>query len=142
MAGFLSDLDSNRVVAAIAEAERRTSGEIRVHVTRAKPPDLEARARLRFEKLGMTKTAERNGILFYIAPALRRFQVLGDSGIHEKCGEELWRETAAVLEEHFRRGAFTDGIVAGIRRVGDVLAAHFPRTEGDRNELTDEVTED
>ena len=142
MAGFFSKLDSDRIVTAIAEAERGTSGEIRVHVTRRKPKDLEARARLRFEKLGMTRTAERNGVLFYIVPGMRRFQILGDSGIHEKCGDEFWRETAAVLEDHFRRGDFTGGIVAGVRKVGDLLASHFPRAKDDRNELEDQVTED
>jgi uncharacterized membrane protein len=142
MASFLSRLDSDRIVSAIAKAEQETSGEIRVHVTGRKPADLEARARARFELLGMTRTVERNGVLFYIAPTVKRFQILGDSGIHEKLGEEFWRETAAVVEEHFRRGAFTDGIVAGVEKVGEMLKRHFPRSESDRNELPNEVSED
>ena len=142
MRRFLSKLDSDRIVAAIADAENRSSGEVRVHVTRRKPSDLEKRARRRFELLGMTRTAERNGVLLYVAPELRRFQILGDSGIHEKCGNEFWKETAAEMEEHFRRGDFTEGLVHGIRKVGDMLALHFPRKDGDANELPDEVTED
>jgi len=142
MRKFLSTLDSDRIVAAIADAEKRSSGEIRVHVTRRKPDNLEERARRRFELLGMTRTAERNGVLFYVAPNLRRFQILGDSGIHEKCGDDFWKETAAGMEEHFRRGDFTEGLVHGITKVGDLLAAHFPREAGDTNELPDEVTED
>ena len=142
MRHFLSKLDSDRIVAAIAEAEKKTSGEIRVHVTRRKPDNLEDRAKRRFELLGMTKTAHRNGVLIYIAPNLRRFQILGDSGIHEKCGDDFWKETAAEIESHFRKGDFTEGIVRGIAKVGDVLAAHFPRAAGDVNELPDEVTED
>jgi uncharacterized membrane protein len=90
----------------------------------------------------MTKTALRNGVLIYIAPKLRRFQILGDTGIHEKCGDEFWKETAAELESHFRRGEFTEGIVKAIEKTGDVLATHFPRETGDVNELPDEVTED
>jgi uncharacterized membrane protein len=142
MAGFLSQLDSERIVRAIAEAERKSSGEIRVHVTRRSPADLEMRARRRFELLGMTKTAERNGVLFYIAPALRRFQILGDVGIHEKCGEEFWKETAHGMEEHFRKGEFTDGIVRGVEHVGELLARHFPRQPGDRNELPNVIDEE
>src|SRR6476660_10013636 len=130
MRHFLSKLDSDRIVAAIADAENLSSGEIRVHVTRRKPSDLEQRARRRFELLGMTRTADRNGVLLYIAPALRRFQILGDSGIHEKCGDDFWKETAAEMEEHFRRGDFTEGLVHGIRKAGDLLAQHFPRTAG------------
>lgn len=142
MASFFSRLDSERIVAAIAEAERRSSGEIRVHVTRRKPEDLEARARRRFERLGMTRTAERTGVLFYIAPKLRRFQILGDSGIHEKCGPDFWRETAAEMEAFFRRGEFTEGIVRGVEKVGQILERYFPRSTSDRNELPDQVTED
>ena len=142
MRKFLSKLDSDRIVAAIADAEKRSSGEIRVHITRRKPDNLEERARRRFELLGMTRTAERNGVLFYVAPNLRRFQILGDSGIHEKCGDSFWKETAAGMEEHFRRGEFTEGLIHGIAKAGALLAEHFPRTDADTNELPDEVTED
>ena len=139
---FLSKLDSDRIVAAIADAEKKTSGEIRVHITRHKPANLEERAKRRFELLGMTRTALRNGVLIYIAPKARRFCVLGDAGIHEKCGDDFWKETASEIEAHFRRGDFTEGIVRGIAKIGDVLAAHFPRSAGDVNELPDKVTED
>ena len=142
MRNFFSKLDSDRIVAAIAEAEKKSSGEIRVHVTRRKPENLEERAKRRFELLGMTKTLLRNGVLIYIAPKLRRFQILGDSGIHEKCGDAFWKETAAEIESHFRKGEFTEGIVRGVEKVGEVLAAHFPRAAGDVNELPDVVTED
>ena len=142
MSRFFSKLDSDRIVAAIADAEKKSSGEIRVHVTRRKPDDLEQRARRRFELLGMTKTADRNGILIYIAPKLRRFRILGDSGIHEKCGDDFWKETAAEIESHFRKGEFTEGLVRGIAKIGEVLAAHFPRSIDDISELPDEVTED
>ena len=140
--GFFSAFDSDRIVKAIADAERRTSGEIRVHVTKRKPKDLEARAEKRFHLLGMVKTAERNGVLIYIAPKARRFRVVGDAGIHEKAGEAFWTEVASAMEEHFRRGEFTEGVVRGVERVGELLATHFPRQSDDRNELADEVTED
>lgn len=142
MKKFFSALEHDRIVAAIADAETKSSGQIRVHVTHLAPKDLERRAKRRFELLGMTRTAERNGVLIYIAPALRRFQVLGDRGIHEKCGDDFWKETAAEMEAEFRQGKFTDGIVRGVEKVGDVLAAHFPRREGATNELPDEITED
>lgn len=142
MPSFFSQLDNDRIVRAIADAEARSSGEIRVHVTHREPEDLEARARRRFELLGMTKTAERNGVLLYIAPALRRFQILGDAGIHEKCGADFWKEVALEMEESFRREEFTEGIVRGVQKVGDVLAAHFPRGTQDRNELPDAIDEE
>jgi uncharacterized membrane protein len=90
----------------------------------------------------MTKTAERNGVLFYIAPAVRRFQILGDSGIHERCGHEFWKEIASDMEASFRRGEFTDGVVRGVAKVGDLLARHFPRTAADKNELPNRIDEE
>lgn len=139
---FFSKLDNDRIVAAIAKAEQMSSGEIRVHVTGRKPEDLEERARKRFELLGMTRTADRNGVLLYIAPAARRFQILGDAGIHEKAGPDFWKEVARELEDDFRRGEFTEGIVRGVERVGEILARHFPRTASDRDELPDAIDEE
>ena len=79
MAGFFTQFDSDRIVRAIGDAESRTSAEIRVHVTRRKPKNLEERALRRFHLLGMTKTAGRNGVLIYIAPNARRFHILGQA---------------------------------------------------------------
>lgn len=142
MPSFFSQIDNDRIVKAIADAESRSSGEVRVHVTHRKPEDLEARARRRFELLGMTKTADRNGVLFYIAPGLRQFQILGDAGIHEKCGADFWKDVAAEMEESFRRGEFTEGIVRGVQKVGELLAVHFPRSTQDRNELPNAIDEE
>ena len=142
MPSFFSQIDNDRIVKAIADAESASSGEVRVHVTHRKPEDLEARARRRFELLGMTKTADRNGVLFYIAPGLRRFQILGDAGIHEKCGADFWKDVAGEMEESFRRGEFTEGIVRGVQKVGELLAVHFPRSTQDRNELPNAIDEE
>lgn len=139
---FFSKLENDRIVSAIGDAERRSSGEIRVHVTMRKPDDLEVRARHRFEMLRMTETAGRNGVLFYIAPSVRRFQILGDTGIHERCGPDFWKEVAAEMEERFRSGEFTEGIVRGVQKVGDLLALHFPRATADRNELPNVIDEE
>lgn len=142
MKTFFSALDHDRIVAAIAAAEARTSGQIRVHVTHQKPKNLEERAQRRFELLGMTATPERNGVLLYIAPNIHRFRILGDVGVHEKCGDEFWKETAAEIESHFRHGEFTEGIVHGVTKAGELLATHFPRKGAGENVLPDEVTED
>jgi uncharacterized membrane protein len=141
---FLKALDNGRIVAAILDAESRSRGEIRVHVTNQPATDVEAAARAQFEKLDMTKTALRNGVLIYVAPRSQRFAVIGDAGIHERCGPTFWTGIAAALEADFRAGRFTDGIVKGVKEAGDALARYFPR-EGeaqDVNELSNDVTED
>jgi uncharacterized membrane protein len=141
---FLGALDHERIVKAIQEAEARSRGEVRVHVSQKTVTDATADAARQFEALGMTQTAERNGVLLFVAPVSQTFAVVGDEGIHARCGPGFWKDVAAAVEADFRAGRFTDGIVKGVARVGDALATHFPRTEGvtDRNELPDEVTED
>jgi uncharacterized membrane protein len=139
---FFSKVDSDRVVSAIAKAEAGTSGEIRVHVTRREPEDLEKSARERFAKMGMTATRERNAVLFYIAPRIRKFQILGDEGVHQKCGAQFWESTAAEMSEAFRKGDFTGGLVDGITRIGEVLKMHFPATDDNPDELPNTIDED
>ncbi len=142
MANHFSKFDSDRIVAAIAAAEKKSSGEVRVHVTRRIPENLEERALRRFELLGMTKTASRNGVLVYIAPRARQFRILGDVAIHEKCGPEFWQEVAHGMEESFRRGEFTEGVVRCVERVGEVLGRDFPRLSEDADELSNAIDEE
>ena len=142
MTNYFSQFDSDRIVQAISAAEERTSAEIRVHVTRRVPENLEERALRRFELLGMTRTADRNGVLVYIAPRAHKFRVLGDVAIHEKAGPEFWTAVAAAMEGHFKRGEFTDGVVEAVRTIGEKLALHFPRRSDDVNELPNTLDQD
>jgi uncharacterized membrane protein len=137
----LPSVDHERVVAAIGAAEAKTSGEIRVLVSRQPAPEPIAIAQREFERLGMTKTAARNGVLIFLAPASRTFAVIGDTAIHEKCGESFWKILAATMESHFKRGEFTEGLVHAIERAGALLADHFPRSPDDKNELPDTIEE-
>ena len=137
----LPKIDHSLVVAAIGDAERRTSGEIRLVVSQGKFADPIAEAQRQFERLGMTATQLRNGVLILFAPRSRTFAVIGDTAIHEKCGDRFWRELAAAMTEHFKRGDFTTGLVHGIDRAGALLAEHFPRAPDDRNELPNDVEE-
>ncbi len=132
-------IDDAKVVAAIGAAESRTSGEIRIVLSRQRIADPVAAARLQFERIGMTNTAARNGVLIFVAPSSHTFAVIGDQGIHEKCGDAFWRALADAMTEHFKRGEFTAGLVLGIERAGTLLAEHFPRNPEDRNELPDQI---
>ncbi len=141
---FLDTLDHDRIVKAIQDAEARSRGEVRVHVSKQAVEDAQKAAARQFEALGMTRTAERNGVLLFVAPVSQTFAIIGDEGIHARCGPDFWKDVAAAMETDFRAGRYTDGIVKGVARVGEALATHFPREEGtaDTNELSDEVTED
>lgn len=134
-------IDHARVTAAIVAAEQRTSGEIRVLIARDKAPDPVSAAQSHFARLGMTNTAARNGVLIFVAPGSRTFAIVGDTGIHEKCGDAFWRLLAAAMETRFKKDEFTEGLVEGIEHAGKLLAENFPRSSDDRNELPDKVEE-
>ena len=136
---FLATLDQPRIVAAIGDAEKQTSGEIRVHVQPKAGDDIRKYAEKTFERLGMVKTALRNGVLLFIASEDQRFVILGDRGIDERVPAGFWDEIAAKLTIRFKAGQFTEGIVEAIRSAGEHLGRYFPRSAGDVNELPDEI---
>lgn len=138
---FIRQVDHAALEAAIAAAEAKTSGEIRILVTQAACADPVAEAQAAFVHFGMEKTRERNAVLIFIAPASQTFAVIGDEGVHRKCGETFWPEMAAVLTTAFQRGEYTVGLLSAIERAGSLLAKHFPRLPDDTNELSDRVLE-
>ncbi|HYK05767.1 MAG TPA: TPM domain-containing protein [Thermoanaerobaculia bacterium] len=136
---FIAQLDQERIVEAIATAEAMTSGEIRVHIQPKAHGDIRTVAERTFERLGMTKTDLRNGVLLFIACEEQRFTILGDRGIDEKVPAGFWDEIAAKLTIQFKAGELTDGIVDAIHSAGDELRHYFPRSESDVNELTNDI---
>ena len=137
---FLDRLDQTRITAAIGSAELMTSGEIRVHVQpRVTGGEIREVAERTFERLGMTKTALRNGALLFIATEEQRFVILGDSGIDAKVPAGFWDDIAAKLTIRFKAGELTDGIVEAIESVGRHLQAYFPRASDDVDELPNEI---
>ena len=138
---FLGKLEHDRIAKAIATAEAKTSGEIRVFIQRGNVADAVSAARDQFERLGMTQTRERNGVLVFVAPRAQKFAVIGDRGVYEKCGEPFWEALTQAMRPHFQAQNFTDAIVHAIREAGQLLGEHFPRRPDDRNELADAVEE-
>ena len=138
---LLPAADRKRIVAAIHAAELATSGEIRVHVQPRCSADPMRDATRVFERLGMTRTAARNGVLIFLAVRHRRFAVIGDTGIHAAVGEDFWRETADAMKPHFTRGDLAAGLEAGVLAIGQALQHHFPHQRNDVNELPDTISE-
>ena len=137
---FLAMLDQPRIVAAVGAAERETSGEIRIHIQpKATGGDARYVAERTFERLGMTKTALRNGVLLFIASEERVFAIVGDKGIDEKVPAGFWDEIASKLTQRFGNGAITEGIVEAVTAAGQQLKAYFPRADDDVNELPDDI---
>jgi uncharacterized membrane protein len=142
MVTFLDQETRSRIVRAIEEAERRTSGEIRVHVQKKSKGDVFREAAGVFSRLRMHRTRHRNAVLIFVAPESRSFAILGDRGIHDRVGNGFWDETRDTLASYFSKGKFADGIEAAVLSVGEKLSLYFPAESGDRNELSNRVTQE
>ncbi len=137
---LLEIIDDERVKAAIAAAEKQTSGEIRVSISRFFWGSVHHAAHRAFTRLGMRNTKDRNGILFFVVPSRHRFVVIGDQGIHEKVGQDFWEKLVAAMAGDFKAGKFNEGLIRGIAECGSLLAVHFPyQGEQDVNELPDDI---
>lgn len=137
---FLTTADEEAIVAAIQQAEKNTSGEIRVHIeNHSEKPPLE-RAQEVFYQLGMQNTSVRNGVLFYVGVDDHTFAIIGDEGIDKAVEADFWDCTKDVVIDHFKENRFKEGLVEGILRAGDRLKTYFPYTDDDKNELPDTIS--
>ena len=139
---FLNEEQKAKILASIKQAEEASSGEIRVHIETSFKGDVLDRAAWVFKKLGMHKTALRNGVLFYLAVEERKFAVIGDAGINAKVPEDFWNSTKEILLKNFREGKFTEGLSEGIILAGEQLKTHFPHQKEDVNELPNDISFD
>lgn len=138
---LFSKSEEQRIVAAIREAESRTSGEIRLFVEPfCMSDDPVQKAAQLFELLGMTQTQARNGVLLYLAYESKHFAVWGDTGIHERVGFDFWDEEKKLLRKRFQEGEIVSGLCEAILQIGEQLSWHFPADQNsNRNELPDEI---
>jgi len=139
---FFSKEQQAQILASVKEAELETSGEIRVHIETSHKGDVLDRSAWLFKKMGMDKTAEHNGVLFYLAVSDRKFAIIGDAGINAKVPAGFWDEISELLKKNFKEGKFTEGLSEGIIMAGDQLKTHFPHRLDDINELPDEISFD
>lgn len=137
---FFTAEQQQQIVHAITEAEKRTSGEIRVHLEDTCSGDPVQRAQTLFHKLGMHKTDLHNGVLIYLAVRDRQFAIIGDAGIDAKVPSDFWVSVRNAMLEKFVQGAFADGLVIAIHEAGEKLAVYFPISDNDRNEVSNEIS--
>ena len=139
---FFTKEQQVNILDAIKEAEKETSGEIRVHIETRLSGDVLDRASWIFNKIGMNRTEGRNGVLFYLAVRNRKFAIIGDTGINAKVPEGFWDKIKNIMESDFRENRFSDGLAKGILMAGDQLKEHFPHLADDVNELPDDISFD
>ncbi|MEJ5964392.1 TPM domain-containing protein [Pedobacter immunditicola] len=136
---LFNEQEQELIAATIAEAEKLTSGEIRIAIDRhchGEPLDVAASY---FHKLGMDKTIEHNGVLIYLAYEDHKFAIIGDRGINKVVPPDFWETTKVAMRAHFSGGNIADGLIAGISLVAEKLAIFFPSDKDDINELPNDI---
>jgi uncharacterized membrane protein len=141
---FFDDDEFLRISNAIKKAEEKTSGEIRVSLREKRKFSernfsLQALAEKEFYRLNMHQTRDKTGILLLFVLEERQFYILADEGINKIVGQTVWKDVADKMQNDFSHGYFSEGIINGIKRVGEILSEHFPIKPDDKNELTNKV---
>ena len=137
---FLTKEEESAIVEAIRIAEKKTSGEIRVHIEKKTSKVPFDRALEVFHELGMDATELKNGVLIYLAATDKKFVICGDQGINEVVPVDFWDSTKDIMATQFKTGNFKQGLIDGITKAGEQLRHHFPYENGDTNELSNEIS--
>jgi uncharacterized membrane protein len=137
---FFTDAQQKDIIQAIKQAEKDTSGEIQVHLESQCKKEVMVRAQEVFTSLDMSKTALKNGVLFYLAVVDQKFAILGDEGINKVVPPNFWDEIKNAMQARFKAGQFCEGLCEGIIAAGQQLKQHFPYGADDKNELSDEIS--
>jgi uncharacterized membrane protein len=136
---FFSKKEKQQIIASISEAEKKTSGEIRVHLEEKTDDNVLEHAKKVFEKIGMTQTAQKNGVLIFLSLNTHEFAILGDQGIDAKVPDNFWNDISHLMESFFKEDRFAEGLCQGIAAIGKKLTDYFPYTD-DKNELSNEIS--
>lgn len=135
----------NNIERSIAQVEQTHAGQIRFAVEHAldlSPLLAGQTARERaievFSQLQVWDTEHNNGVLIYLLLADRDVEIVADRGVHNKLGQAVWEEVCKKMEAAFREGKFEEGVIAGVRSVGEHLARHYPQVGAKINELSDQ----
>ncbi len=87
------------------------------------------------------RTRAATGVLLYLSLDEHRAEIVADEAIHSKVSPDVWGEAMAALIVAVKEGRPGDGMAEAVRQIGIVLAAHFPRSIDDTNELSDRLIE-
>ncbi len=137
---FLTPEEQNRVISAIKQAEKDTSGEIRIHIEDICDRNPMDTAKKIFHHIGMDRTQQRNGVLIYVACQSKVFAIIGDKGINEKVPANFWNDISEQLSSDFKQGKFADGLAAAVGMTGEKLKKFFPYESDDINEQPDDLS--
>ncbi len=135
-----SESDLQQIRDAIAEAEKQTSGEIRVHIDKRCFRNPVKKAIRIFNSLNMHDTKYRNAVLIYVATQNHKLAIIGDEGINAHVPEHFWDDERELMISFFKQSKYVQGLREGIAMVGQQMKLTYPFEEGDVNELDNDIT--
>jgi putative membrane protein len=94
-----------------------------------------------FRMAAERRTHGRTGILIYLSMRERRAEIVADEAIASRVEPKVWGDAMEAILGELKQGRIADGMVAGVAKVGAVLAEHLPIEAGDTNELPDRLIE-
>lgn len=137
---FFTAEQQRLMVEAVQQAEKNTSGEVRIFVeSKCEYMNAVERAKEIFFSLKMEKTKDRNAVLLYIAMDDRQLALFADEGIFQHVGQQYWDNEVKKMIAHFSKEDYTKGICEIVREIGEALKEAFPYQTNDKNELPDEI---
>jgi uncharacterized membrane protein YgcG len=130
-----------RIEEIVTAAEAGSTGQIRVAIEAYLPAitawsGYSARERSIdvFSQLRVWDTEHNNGVLIYLLMADKDVEIVADRHIHRVVGAAEWHRICKLMETHFARGEFEQGVSVGAKEIGQLLRTHFPG-ESVKNEL-------
>lgn len=138
---FFSEDEKQQIIEAVRNAERMTSGEVRVFVeNRCSYMDAIDRAKEIFAELKMYETHDRNAVLVYVASKDKQLAIFGGEGIHSRLGNEYWNTEVKKMIDNFNKENYAEGIKQVVEDIGEALTQLFPyNNDTDKNELPDDI---
>ncbi len=138
---FFSAEEENKILNAIQEAEKETSGEVRLYIeSKCRFVDPLDRAAEIFLQLKMQETENHNAVLVYVAKQHRQLAVFADEGIYTKAGKDFWSNAVATMLKEFKKENYAEGLIEVIQKIGSALKTYFPYDAAtDKNELPDDI---
>jgi len=138
---FFSEQEQHKIVSAIREWEKETTGEIKIHIENECKVEPLLRAKELFQKLKLYETENRNAVLIYLAVQSHTFAVWGDTGINQKVDTDFWNTVAWIIEDHFKDGLYLVGTSEAVKLVGRKLIEFFPiGNDSNENEISNDIS--
>jgi len=140
---ILSKEDLEKISSKIKTAEENTSAEIVVSIKNNIPfifnNNINKFALSLFKFYKIYKTENKTGILILFVIKNKQFYILGDEGIYKKVDQKVWDDLSVSISKEINEKNLLEGVIKSIELTSALVDYHFPKSENDVNEISNEV---